>query len=225
VPRVISAPPRGATIPLSPTPAPVPPPDPPTTEYSAYFVAHAPEPPQPQIRHPDHRDLFNFGAGSTGESTYNADHTLATTVHNPAYVPVRDFQYCPPKTENRRTSLERYGDVNPLSMKHRLSDAFEGQSSYQSNFLNFFPSVPTAHAVASPTFAEAFPPAPAREPAPEIFPLDIEARDPATDLPMNSEYRTRFIDFANPPENRREPPRPPGERPPRLREFWDGLSK
>jgi hypothetical protein len=170
--------------------------------------------------------LFSFQAPKTELSTYRADHSSATTVYNPSYVPVQDFAYATPEEETgKRQRLETVCDVNPLAVGNRRSHAFEGQSSYKSNFVNFFPGpteVSGGVEVKTETFSTGVLGAVA-QPEPVLLPFDIETRDPGSQVALSSEYREKFVDFANPPvqrENSRS--RTIVQRPSCLRAVWDG---
>jgi hypothetical protein len=124
--------------------------------------------------------------------------------------------------------LEKRCDVNPLSPKHRRSNAFEATSSYRSNFVNFFPA-PTEQsgksAAANETFWVEVKPRGQQEQQPqEVLPFDIATRDPATEVAVSSEYRDHFIDFGKDLNGGTKAVKSGkrGERPRCLREVWDG---
>jgi hypothetical protein len=192
------------------------------TEYSANYTAFPGDPRQPQIRHRDHRDIFAFHAPKTEESGHNSDYSIAASVHNPS-----TSSFAGPHREidtSKFRRLEQRCDVNPLSPKHRRSDAFDGNSSYRSNFVNFFPASASQGSVLvsrNETFCVQ---PPQEQRPPEVLPFDIATRDPATEVPVASEYRDHFIDFGKVPERRTAKPNAgqKGERRERLRDGWDG---
>jgi hypothetical protein len=194
------------------------------TEYTANYTAPLRDPRQAQIRHPDHPDIFNFQSAKTEQSTYKAAHNVAAAVHSVRHFLLRDFGGSSPD-ENPATKRphEDVCRVKATAVKNRPSHAFEGQSSYRANFVNFFPKPtegPANPGSKTETFCQVLSPPP--KPVAVSLPFEIGTRDPATEVAVSSEYREKFVDFANPQVARGSGQNRTVARPRPLRALWDG---